>query len=90
MSTCRSCGREIVWARTQHGKSVPLDPKALVFSVVKENNGELIAVKPTPGVAGEVFMVSHFATCQDANKWSGHKPGEPMPHRDFNEPKEVE
>ncbi len=84
-SVCRSCGREIVWKKTQHGKAVPLDPKALVFSVVGD-----IAVKPTPGVLGETFMVSHFATCPDANKWSGHKPGDPQPERHFSEPREVE
>lgn len=92
---CRTCGREIVWKTTQHGKKVPLDPKAIVFSVVGD-----IAVKPTPGVAGETFMVSHFATCPDANGWSGHKPGDPVPasqtpftmapDRHFSEPREVE
>ncbi len=88
MSTCRSCGREIVWAETQHGKSVPLDPKALVFSVIQEG-AKLIAVKPSGGAIGERWMVSHFATCVDANKWSGHRPGEPMPDRHFSEPRET-
>ncbi len=93
---CRSCGREVVWKTTQHGKKVPLDPKALVFSVVGET-----AVKPTPGVLGETFMVSHFATCPDANQWSG-KNREPAaaaesktpftmaPDRHFSEPKDIE
>lgn len=92
---CRSCGREIVWKTTQHGKKVPLDPKALVFSVVGET-----AVKPTPGVLGETFMVSHFATYPDANKWSGQHRGDETtlesktpftmaPDRHFSEPKEI-
>ena len=96
---CRSCGREIVWAKTEHGKAVPLDPKALVFSVAKDDRGELIAVRPTR-LSGELFMVSHFATCPDANKWSG-KHREPTVtieqakealrarYRDFSEPKEI-
>ncbi len=88
MNVCRSCGREIVWAETQHGAKVPLDPKALVFSVVQEGT-KLIAVKPTGGVTGERWMVSHFATCIDASRWSGHRPGDPMPERHFSEPKET-
>jgi hypothetical protein len=70
MSTCRGCGKEIVWAETSHGKKVPLDPKALVFSVM-DQGGKLIAVKPSGGPAGERFMVSHFATCPDAEDFSG-------------------
>jgi hypothetical protein len=86
-SKCRSCGREIVWAETQHGAKVPLDPKALVFSVLEVGN-KLIAVKPG-GLHGERWLVSHFATCKDANAWSGHKPGDPMPEKHFSEPKEI-
>lgn len=88
MTTCRSCGREVVWKTTQHGKKVPLDPKALVFSVVGD-----IAVKPTPGVTGETFMVSHFATCPDANQWSGkgrETQAPSQPERHFSEPAERE
>lgn len=70
MTVCKGCGKEILWATTSHGKNVPLDPKALVFSVVKEN-GKLIAVKPTPGLRGEEFFVNHFATCSKASEFSG-------------------
>ena len=87
MTTCRSCNREIVWAETSHGKKVPLDPKALVFSVMSQGD-KLIAVKPTGGPIGERFMVSHFATCPDANQWSGQK-REPAPDQHFSEPKEA-
>ncbi len=90
-SKCRSCGKEIVWAKTQHGKAVPLDPKALVFSVMMEK-GEMLAISITghKGHAGDTIMVSHFATCPDANKWSGHKPAEPQPDKHFSEPAEVQ
>jgi hypothetical protein len=75
---------EIVWKTTQHGKKVPLDPKAIVFSVVGD-----IAVKPTPGVTGEVFMVSHFATCKNAADFSGKNRDVPA-EKHFSEPKEIE
>ncbi len=86
---CRSCGKEIVWAETQHGKKVPLDPKALVFSVAAEN-GKMVAVSVTGhrGPSGDMLMVSHFATCPDANKWSG-KTSAPPADAHFSEPAEV-
>ncbi len=84
---CRGCGRPIVWAETSAGKNVPLDPRAVVYSVVMER-GKRIAVKPTPGVFGEEFMVSHFNTCPKANDFSGSKrPSTELPFdRHFSEP----
>jgi len=86
MNTCRGCGKEIVWAETQHGKKVPLDPKALVFSVMSEN-GKMIAVSLTGhrGPAGDLIMTSHFATCPNANDF--HKKPESA-QQSFIEPKE--
>lgn len=86
MTTCRGCGREIVWAETSHGKKVPLDPKALVFSVVQEGS-KLIAVKPI-GMPSERWMVSHFATCPAAADFSGRNRDVPVIQRHFSEPKE--
>lgn len=94
---CRSCGREIVWAETNHGKKVPLDAKGLVFSVLPAPHG-LTAVLAEPRVMGERLMISHFATCPQANQWSGqHRETAPAsqtpftmaPERHFSEPKEV-
>lgn len=91
MTTCRGCGKEIVWATTSTGKNMPLDPNVTVYSVVPER-GRLIAVKPTPGVLGERFMVSHFNTCSDADQFSGKNKTAFMDsqHHDFNEPKEIQ
>lgn len=84
VSRCRGCGKEILWAETNHGKKIPLDPKAPVFSVVSDN-GKLIAVIPSGGLIGERFYVSHFSTCIYANDFSAsRKTSEPH----FSEPKE--
>ena len=90
-SRCKGCGAIIVWAETNHGKNVPLDPRAIVYSVVMEK-GKLVAVKPTPGIVGEQFMVSHFNTCSKANDFSGSKKQEqpPYPARDYSEPATAE
>lgn len=59
MSVCKGCGKEIQWATTETGKTIPLDPKAPTYEV-KEG----IAVR-SPA------MVSHFSTCPKANDFSG-------------------
>lgn len=84
MTTCRGCGKEIVWAITNNGKNIPLDPKALVFSVLPEG-GKLIAIKPV-GVLGERWLVSHWATCPKAEDF--HKKPEPQPDLHFSEPRD--
>ena len=34
---CRACGRRMCWARTQHGKTVPLDPRPSPEGTVEVN-----------------------------------------------------
>lgn len=68
MSTCRSCGGEIIWARTAAGKSMPLDPEPSQdgnVEAVRDGHGTLSVVtvhKEHPMFAGDLFM-PHFATC---------------------------
>jgi hypothetical protein len=96
MSACRGCGKEIVWAETNHGKKIPLDAKIAVYSV-KNERGTLIALNITghTGPNGDHYMVSHFNTCSKADHFSGSsrritdaKP--PAPDRHYSEPKEPE
>jgi hypothetical protein len=71
----------IVWAKTEHGKSIPVNPEPA-------ENGNLILVSDR-GVerTGEVSRygrpvtalvrpngthVAHWVTCPDANKWRHH------------------
>jgi len=60
MTRCKGCGREMVWLSLGKGKgAVPLDPRAPVYDV-------------TTGARSEGrYMVSHFATCPQANRFSG-------------------
>lgn len=69
MSTCRGCGREIVWGLTAEGKRIPLDPRPPVY-----RTGALL-----PGGDGvhcerdREALVSHFATCPTAQQFSGSR-----------------
>jgi hypothetical protein len=55
---CRSCGAEIVWAKTESGKSAPFD--------LKLTSGQYTI--DAAGVAHHVrTRVSHYATCPNAN-----------------------
>lgn len=55
-----------------------------MFSVIPEGN-QLIAVKPTTGIAGERFMVSHWATCPKVEDL--RKKSETKSEKNFSEPK---
>lgn len=65
MSQCKGCGREIVWGEDViNGSTIPLDPKAPVYSVLKQNGKVLLQRQHD-------CMVSHFATCANASDFSG-------------------
>ena len=78
VSTCRSCGAEIVWMRTENGKAMPLDPGEI--ALVESPHGSVLAVaangKVIRGdVVGDSYeygyilaRISHFATCPQANQ----------------------
>lgn len=65
---CRWCNKPMQWARTERGKSMPLDPNPSERGNVRVVNGvatvlgglELHAAQE----ANEVLRISHFATCQ--------------------------
>lgn len=67
MSTCRSCGAEILWSETMTGKKIPLDPEQVLGgNIVLEAEGALARiVKPEPGVKR---YRSHFASCPQAEQ----------------------
>ncbi len=91
---CKKCGKEILWATTSPGnRPVPLDMRALVFSVAPAG-GRMVAVRPTTSVPGERFLVSHFSTCPFADDF--HRKPQPAmsgaaaePDRHFSEPREA-
>lgn len=80
-STCRSCGRDIIWTETERGKKMPVDAgKRNDGNILLISRGdaapqakflgklELDAEKARALARGETFRayVSHFATCPNA------------------------
>lgn len=59
LTTCRSCGRCIVWLVTDKGRRMPVDPEG---------------VKPGETVYEHGRHVSHFATCPQADQWRKKRP----------------
>ena len=66
MSLCK-CGKNIVWGITGEGKRVPLDPRAPVYAIVEIKIGETKICRTS------LSMVTHFATCSNANEFSASK-----------------
>lgn len=67
-SACGGCGARIVWGETAKGVRVPLDPKAPVYRIDLRYTGSTKRIKRDPD-----SLVSHFATCPNANDFSASK-----------------
>jgi hypothetical protein len=69
LSSCRSCGASIIWARTVAGKLIPLDAETTTLPAghfrleTRFNPPTAVSVLPGPVYA------SHFATCPQADEW---------------------
>jgi hypothetical protein len=74
MSECRSCKREIVWARTSAGKFMPIDPEP-----TESGNVELVpcagwpnlkaVVHGQPPILPTTLYTPHHASCPDAEQF---------------------
>jgi hypothetical protein len=64
---CKGCGAPMIWAETEDGKAIPLDPSAPVYRVLSHDASGTPKVKLVPLEDGErEVMVSHFKTCPKA------------------------
>jgi hypothetical protein len=66
---CKSCGAEIVWAKTQEGKTMPLNARRVRAYRLKE----LETGEPVAEPSDEPVYISHFLTCPQASQWSKGK-----------------
>jgi hypothetical protein len=68
-SACRSCGADIVWAATEAGRRIPLNPKLVLGGNVDLHKGIARVRRPDPAREGYVV---HFATCPAAAEHRRH------------------
>jgi hypothetical protein len=75
---CRSCGSEIIWARTEAGKPIPLDAEpgqeACVGSFVLNGHSpdghHRCRLSKVDDPQGTEHHMNHFATCPQGKSWS--------------------
>lgn len=65
-SRCQGCGKKVVFAEDDNGKTQILDAVAPVYHVSKDQTRCIRAEKGK-------FMVSHFSTCPKADQFSKSK-----------------
>jgi hypothetical protein len=76
VTTCRSCGAEIIWARTERGSRMPMDARR-----VMGNDKNLFVLRDHHSPEGPLAIAawgldwrsdphyrSHFATCPNADQ----------------------
>ena len=75
MAKCRGCGAEIIWIKTDNGKSMPCDPEQVTYWAGKglsqkivTPNGEVLSCKLNgyPQSATGIGYIPHWATCPKA------------------------
>ena len=66
-TTCRSCGRDVAWARTVTGRRMPVDARPAAVYTLREQGIELFADRALPD---ERIHISHFSSCPNAGAWS--------------------
>ena len=69
MSTCKSCGAEITWARTENGKKIPLSVESAETRFILKSRGGATAGDTVKVAVSRPTYISHFADCPDADKW---------------------
>ena len=76
MATCRSCGAEIIWAKSRKtGKRIPIDREPVSDGNLKltttGTDGPLWAepIKDDHRISSERYFKTHFATCPEAKTW---------------------
>jgi hypothetical protein len=75
MSACRSCGADIIWARTERGSKMPLDAEPVtegqhrfVLRDRSSSEGPLAIAAWGLDPKTDPHYVSHFATCPNADQ----------------------
>lgn len=81
---CRACGAEIMFIKTQAGKTVPVDSESRRFFPCKD--GKELFVLPDGSTkrgrsmkaevdGAEIGFISHFATCPEADAFRKPRKG---------------
>jgi hypothetical protein len=87
---CKSCDAPIMWAPTENGKSIPLDPAPVEGGNVQIDADGTAHVLGSAPLDAQPLHISHFATCPTADQHRKPKPvvddgeGGPVDEADFN------
>lgn len=82
MAKCKGCNRNIIWIKTDTGKSMPCDPdevlyweKAKAKGKVVTPNGEIISCEfeGDPAKPTGIGYVPHWATCPAAGDFKKNR-----------------
>jgi hypothetical protein len=60
---CRGCHKPIRWAKTEHGKNIPLDPDPVPDGNIVVTDAGIAHVLRSTEMATAPTYVSHFSTC---------------------------
>lgn len=77
-TTCRGCGRPIMWIMTPGGKPMPCDTAPVYYKLKAKGPDKIVTpegvtvsceIVATPGTADGYGFMPHWATCPEAGKF---------------------
>ena len=77
MSTCKGCGRKVIFAKDENGTTQILDAVAPVYSVLEIGPPKGVGQSETRCVRSRTTYVSHFVTCSKREQFK--KPAKQPP-----------
>ena len=75
---CRSCGKEIIFVKSQRGKSMPCDAEEIFYRIASGSRNKVVTkdgqvlsaeVGVDPAWADGIGYTPHWATCPDADRF---------------------
>jgi hypothetical protein len=69
MSTCRSCGADVIFGRNAEGRTEILDARPSADGNRVFAQGLVRAAQATDIQLGRALYRSHFATCPQSSEW---------------------
>jgi hypothetical protein len=69
MPTCKGCGAEIIWIKTEAGRNMPIDAKPIKAYLPNPQYETLYALEKTEKYILQDVHLTHWATCKTADKF---------------------
>ena len=75
IARCRSCGAEVIWTITEHGKRMPVDAEIATNGNIfldystEPPTARYVTLENVQTEEAETRFLSHFVSCPESKEW---------------------